>query len=72
MIILFKNKKRKHRKEDLNQKVCKYQRWWQDQTEEFGPTGSNLKKGKNPQKSHLEAKERQKLLDDSFVYYEEN
>lgn len=69
--MFFKNKKKKYQ-ENLNQKVCKYQRWWRDQTEEFPLTQSNVKKNKKSAGSRLKAGEEQKTLDDSFVYYEEN
>lgn len=31
---MFLKSKKKKKPEDLNQRVCKYQRWWQDQTGE--------------------------------------
>jgi hypothetical protein len=61
--MFFKNKK-KNSEEDLNQKVCKYQRWWQDQTEEAPLRGSNSKKDK------LKGGKEQKSWDDSFVFHE--
>ncbi|KPL05270.1 MAG: hypothetical protein AMJ73_01545 [candidate division Zixibacteria bacterium SM1_73] len=69
--MFFKNKKRKY-KEDLNQKVSRYQRWWQDQTEESSQSKSNFKKNKKSSGSCLKAGEERKALDDSFVYYEGN
>jgi hypothetical protein len=68
--VLFKNKK-KNKQPDLNQRVSKYQRWWQDQTGEFSLSRS-LKTDKKSPDSRLKAGETQKILDDSFVYYEGN
>lgn len=69
--MFFKNRKKKCQ-EDLNQKVCKYQRWWQDQTEESPPSRSNFKKNKKSPRSDLKREKDQKILDDSFVYFEGN
>jgi hypothetical protein len=67
--VFFKNKRKKYQ-QDLNQKVSKYQKWWQDQTEEFPVSRSDFKKNKKSQRAHLKAGKEQKALDDSFVYYE--
>lgn len=69
--MFFKNKKKKDQ-EDLNQKVSKYQKWWQDQTEELSFSRSNSKKNKKSSGSCLKAIPQRKSSDDSFVYYEEN
>jgi len=69
--MLFKNKK-KNKSEDLNQKVSKYQKWWQDQTEEISLGRSNSKKNKKSPGSCLKAGNGRKPSDDSFVYYEGN
>jgi hypothetical protein len=69
--MFFKNKREKHQ-EDLNQKVSKYQKWWQDQTEEPSLSRSNLKKNRKSPESHQKAGQKQKAWDDSFVYYEGN
>jgi len=59
--MFFKTKNRK-KNEDLNRKVERYRRWWQDQSGELPFDGSNSSK-KNQPKS--------KPFDSSFVYYEE-
>jgi hypothetical protein len=69
--MFFKNKK-KERSEDLNQKVSKYQKWWQDQTEEISVNRSNSKKSKKSSGSCLKTARKKKPSDDSFVYYERN
>ncbi|MFQ6033184.1 MAG: hypothetical protein ACE5K2_09720 [Candidatus Zixiibacteriota bacterium] len=69
--IFFKNKKKKYQ-EDLNQKVCRYRRWWQDQNEECSSPRPSAKKNKKSLKSGLKVGEGQKVWDDSFVYYEGN
>lgn len=68
--MLFKNKKKKEQP-DLNQRVSKYQRWWQDQTSGFSLSRS-VKAAKRSPGSRLKAEEPQKVWDDSFVYYEGN
>lgn len=67
--MFFKNKKKKYQ-QDLNQKVSKYQKWWQDQTEKLPFSRSNVKRNKKAPGSCLKAREEQKAVDDSFVYYE--
>jgi hypothetical protein len=68
---MFSKNKRKKRQEDLNQRVCKYQRWWQDQTGD--PSFSrSCKADKKSSESRLKPGETQRVLDDSFVYYEGN
>ena len=67
--MFFKTKKKKYQ-QDLNQKVSKYQKWWQDQTEELPFGRSNVKKTKSFPGSRVKAGGEQKTLDDSFVYYE--
>jgi len=67
--VFFKNKKKKYQ-QDLNQKVSKYQKWWQDRTEELSFNGSDFKKNKNSPGSPLKGGNEKKALDDSFVYYE--
>jgi hypothetical protein len=64
--MFFKNKK-KECPEDLTRKVSKYQKWWQDQTEElsFGRSNSRKKDGSC-------SKATRRPSDDSFVYYEGN
>jgi hypothetical protein len=69
--MFFKNKKKEH-SEDLNQKVSKYQKWWQDQTEEVSVNRSNSRKNKKSSESCLKTAQKQKPSDDSFVYYERN
>lgn len=69
--MFFKNK-RKNCEEDLNQKVTKYQKWWQDQTEELSLGGSGSKKNKNLSESRLKKAQGHRSSDDSFVYYEGN
>ncbi|MCK4384942.1 MAG: hypothetical protein KAW52_01635 [candidate division Zixibacteria bacterium] len=69
--MFFKNKKKKDQ-EDLNQKVSKYQKWWQDQTEKLPLSQSKLRKNKKSPVSRLKSGEEQKVLDDTFIYYEEN
>lgn len=68
---MFSKSKKKKRQEDLNQRVCKYQRWWQDQTGESSFSRSSKADNKSPE-SRLKAGETQRVLDDSFVYYEGN
>jgi hypothetical protein len=67
--VFFKNKRKKYQ-QDLNKKVSEYQKWWQDQTEKFPISRSNFKKNEKSPRSRLRAGEKQKALDDSFVYYE--
>lgn len=69
--MFFKNRK-KEKQEDLNQKVSKYQKWWQDQTEEHSFGGSSSKKNKKSPGSGVKAAEKQRPSDGSFVYYEGN
>jgi hypothetical protein len=64
--MFFKNRKKEH-SEDLNQKVSKYQKWWQDQTEELSFKRSNSQK-----KDGSCSKATRRPSDDSFVYYERN
>ena len=68
---MFLKSKKKKKPEDLNQRVCKYQRWWQDQTGESSFSRS-FKADKKSPKSRLNPGEAHKVLDDSFVYYEGN
>ncbi|MCK4224682.1 MAG: hypothetical protein KAX39_05845 [candidate division Zixibacteria bacterium] len=58
--MFFKTKK--NRGEDLNQKVEKYRKWWQNQTQAFSFDRSNSSKKNKPNR---------KSFDSSFVYYEE-
>ncbi len=58
---MFFRTKNKNKAEDLNRKVERYKRWWQDQTWDIPCDRSNRSKEKNPQKP----------FDSSFVYYEE-
>jgi len=67
--VFFKNKKKKYQ-QDLNQKVSKYQKWWQDGTGELSFSGSNFKTKKDSLRSPLRGGKEKKALDDSFVYYE--
>ena len=67
--MFFKNKKKKYQ-QDLNQKVSKYQKWWQDRTEELPFSGSNFKKNKKSPGSPLKGGDEKKAWDDSFIYYE--
>jgi len=59
--MFFKTRNKK-RGEDLNRKVEKFRRWWQDQTQDFSFEGSNSSKKNKPQR---------RSFDSSFVYYEE-
>jgi hypothetical protein len=60
--MLFKPKN-KNKSEDLNRKVEKYRRWWQDQTQEVSGEGSNSSK---------KDKRKEKSSDSSFVYCDDN
>lgn len=68
---MFFTSKKKKKQEDLNQTVCKYRRWWQNQTE-GSPVSRSFKAKKKSPESRIKAGETRKVLDDSFVYYEEN
>ncbi len=68
---MFLKSKRKKRREDLNHRVCKYQRWWQDRGGDSSSSGS-FRSDEKPRESGLEAGEAQKVPDESFVYYEGN
>jgi hypothetical protein len=59
--MFFKTRNRK-RGEDLNRKVEKYRRWWQDQPSESSLDGSEPSEKGKP---------KQRPLDSSFVYHEE-
>jgi hypothetical protein len=59
--MFFKNRNR-DRGEDLNRKVEKYKRWWQDR----GQDGS-LRRSNSPKKTTDDGKP----FDSSFVYYDE-
>jgi hypothetical protein len=69
--MFFKNKRGKHQ-EDLNQKVSKYQKWWQDQTEELSLGRSTHRRNRKSPESQLKTGQKQKTWDDSFVYHEGN
>lgn len=60
---MFFKPKNKNKGEDLNQKVEKYRRWWQDQTQDlsFDRSSSSNKSKKNERSS-----------DSSFVYCDDN
>jgi len=59
--MFFKTRNKK-RGEDLNRKVEKFRRWWQDETQDFSPARSNPSEENKPNK---------RPFDSSFVYYEE-
>ncbi|UCB51784.1 MAG: hypothetical protein JSV10_07295 [Candidatus Zixiibacteriota bacterium] len=59
---MFFKKGNRNRGEDLNRKVEKYKRWWQDRSQD-GPSGSS--------NSSKKTTEDGKPFDSSFVYYEE-
>jgi len=59
--VFFKTRNKK-RDEDLNRKVEKYRRWWQDQPQDFSF---------EPSKSSEKNKRKHKPFDSSFVYYDE-
>jgi hypothetical protein len=59
--VFFKTRNKK-RGEDLNRKVERYKRWWQDRTQGFSFEPSN------PSEKN---KHKQKPFDSSFVYYDE-
>jgi hypothetical protein len=60
--MMFFKKGNRNRGEDLNRKVEKYKRWWQDRTQD-GPLDRS--------DSSKKATEKGKPFDSSFVYYEE-
>lgn len=59
--MFFKTRNKK-RGEDLDRKVEKFRRWWQDQTQDISSDRSNRSKENKPNK---------RPFDSSFVYYEE-
>lgn len=59
---MFFKKRNRNRGEDLNRKVEKYKRWWQDR----GQDGSSA-----PSSSSKKTTEEGQPFDSSFVYYEE-
>ncbi|KPL01221.1 MAG: hypothetical protein AMJ91_00785 [candidate division Zixibacteria bacterium SM23_73_3] len=59
--MFFKSRNKK-RGEDLNRKVEKFRRWWQDEPQNLSLERSNRSKGN---------KSTTRSFDSSFVYYEE-
>jgi hypothetical protein len=60
---MFFKSKDKDRPEDLNHKVEKYRRWWQDQTRDL-----SFKRSRSSKKS----KRDERSSDSSFVYSDDN
>ena len=60
--MMFFKKVNRSRGEDLNRKVEKYKRWWQDRGQGGSPGASDSRK---------KIVEDGKPFDSSFVYYEE-
>jgi hypothetical protein len=59
---MFFKTKNKNRGEDLNRKVEKYRKWWQDQ-----PAASSFERSGSPEKK----KPKERPFDSSFVYHED-
>lgn len=55
---MFFKRKDKGKSEDLNHKVEKFKKWWQDQSQNASTERSNFKKNKSSERSS----------DSSFVY----
>ncbi|MGB2979699.1 MAG: hypothetical protein WBC77_00430 [Candidatus Zixiibacteriota bacterium] len=60
--MMFFKKGSRSRGEDLNRKVERYKRWWQDRREDGSPGRSDSSK---------KTTDEGKPFDSSFVYYEE-
>lgn len=59
---MFFRSRRRDKAEDLNRKVEKFRRWWQEGTGDLTSGGSNRSRESKPDR---------KASDSSFVYYEE-
>jgi hypothetical protein len=60
---MFSKRKNKNKGEDLNQRMEKFKKWWQDQTQDLSRDRSNSSKIN---------KRNDKSCDSCFVYNDEN